>query len=85
MVLDQGKKKYPNPTTIAESLVADGADPNDANQGGFTCLMYAARNGHFETTQHLLGLPGIDPNKCNNVIPSPVSDHVKYQIDCLLS
>ena len=29
--------------------------------------MYAARNGHFETTQHLLGLPGIDPNKCNKI------------------
>ena len=67
MVLDQEKKKYPNPTSIAESLVADGADPNDANQDGFTCLMYAARNGHFETTQHLLGLPGIDPNKCNTI------------------
>ena len=67
MVLDQEKKKYPNPTSIAESLVADGADPNDANQDGFTCLMYAARNGHFETTQHLLGLPGIDPNKCNKI------------------
>ena len=39
MVLDQEKKKYPNPTSIAESLVADGADPNDANQDGFTCLM----------------------------------------------
>ena len=31
MVLDQEKKKYPNPTSIAESLVADGADPNDAS------------------------------------------------------
>ena len=49
MVLDQGKKKYPNPTTIAESLVADGADHNDANQDGLTCLMYAARNGNLET------------------------------------
>ena len=49
MVLDQGKKKYPNPTTIIESLVADGADHNDANQDGLTCLMYAARNGNLET------------------------------------
>ena len=67
MVLIRDKKKYPNPMTIAESLVADGAGPNDANQDGLTYLMYAARNGNLETTQHLLGLPGIDPNKCNKV------------------
>ena len=54
MVLDQGKKRYPNPTTIAESLVADGADHNDANQDGLTCLMYAARNGHLPVAELLL-------------------------------
>lgn len=36
-------------------MVANGADVNDANPDGFTALMYAARNGHYKTVEHLLG------------------------------
>jgi len=67
MELKKEQKKYPNPTSIAEDLVANGADVNDSNPDGFTALMYAARNGHYKTVEHLLGLPGIDANKCNTL------------------
>jgi len=67
MKLDKEKKKYPNPKSIAETLIENGADINDANPDGFTALMYASRNGHYDTAKHLMTMPGIDRNQCNKL------------------
>lgn len=36
-------------------------DPNTKDEGGWTCIVWAADNGHVETAQLLLQL-GADPN-----------------------
>ena len=49
-----------------QDLVEQGADINAVNEDGYTALMLAARNGHLETVQALMEVPGIDTNKKNN-------------------
>ena len=38
---------------------------NNPDAWGRTALWWAARNGHTQTVQHLLSVPGIDANRCN--------------------
>jgi ankyrin repeat protein len=49
---------------VAESLLAAGAKPNVVNWSGFTPLMWAASNGHFELMKQLID-KGADVNYQN--------------------
>mgnify|MGYP000874480231 CR=1 FL=1 len=60
------REQFPEAKTAVQDLVEQGADINAVNEDGYTALMLAARNGHLETVQALMEVPGIDTNKKNN-------------------
>ena len=45
---------------VVKMLVKAGAEVCATDNAGYTCLMYAACNGHTETVRYLVGLPGVD-------------------------
>ena len=48
-------------------------DIDEGDFGGYTLLAWAARNGHEEVMEILLGREGVDPDKPDNYCRKPLS------------
>lgn len=67
-------------TDILKNLIEElNLDPNQADDGGWTALIYSARNGHIESMVYLIEEVKADVNMVtdegNNVAMSLYGDH----------